>query len=84
MATEIQSLLAFRLHLRNSLRTGVQFVVQGTVQLFNEGVRVLAVQEVRALVPAAVVLDIGAFFCEVEEKVGRPPEVLLTVCIITL
>ena len=61
----------------------MQLVVQWAEQLLDERVRVLAVQVVGALVPAAVVLHVGALF-EVANKVQvrRPPEVLLAVRVV--
>ena len=39
--------------------------------------RVLAVQEVRALVPAPVIVNVSAFFGEIEEQMRRSSEILL-------
>jgi hypothetical protein len=43
---------------------------------------VLALQKVRALVPVAVIRDVGALLEEVKIEVWRPSEILLPMCII--
>lgn len=83
MAAEVHPLLALILLVGQTIRTAVQLVVQWAEQLLNEGVRVLAVQVVRTLVPAAVVLHVRALFKVTNKvQVRRPPEVLLAVRIV--
>ena len=62
MAAEVHPLLALILLVGQTIRTAVQLVVQRAEQLLDERVRVLAVQVVGALVPAAIVLHVWALF----------------------
>ena len=83
MAAEVHALLALVLLVRQTIRTALQLVVQRAEQLLDERVRVLAVQVVGTLIPAAIVLHIWAFFKVANKvQVWRPPEVLLAVRIV--
>lgn len=63
----------------------MHLVVERAKQLFDERVAVLAVEVVGTLVPAAVILHIGAFLKRTYEvEMGRPPKVLLPVRIVTI
>ena len=62
MAAEVHALLTLVLLVGQTIRTAVQLVVQWAEQLLDECVRVLAVQVVGTLIPAAVVLHVWAFF----------------------
>ena len=63
----------------------MHLVIERAEQLFDERVAVLTVEVVGTLVPAAVVLDVGAFLKRTYEvEVRRSPEVLLSMCIVTI
>jgi len=84
MATKVLAFGALEFICGQAVRTSPQLEVERAEQLLDEGVRVLAVQEVVALVPTALVGDHGALLHEVEEQVGRPAEVLLSMCVVAL
>ena len=85
MATEVHALLAVELLLRQSIGTAVHLIVERVEQLLDERVAVLTVEVVWTRVPAAIVLDVGAFLKRTYEvEVRRSPEVLLSMCIVTL
>lgn len=84
VTTEIQSLLALELLFWDAIGAGTELVVQRTEELLNEGVRELTVKVVGALLPAAVVLDVGATLQIVEVKVWWSPEVLLAMGVVAL
>jgi hypothetical protein len=52
--------------------------------LLYQGVGVLALQKIRALVPITVICNIRALLQEVEIEMRRSPEVLLSMSIIAL
>ena len=63
----------------------MHLVIERAEQLFDERVAVLTVEVVGTLVPAAVVLDVGAFLKRTYEvEVRRSPEVLLSMGIVTI
>lgn len=84
VTAEIQSLLALELLFWDAIGAGTELVVQRTEELLNEGVRELTVKVVGALLPAAVVLDVGATLQIVEVKVWWSPEVLLAMGVVAL
>ena len=83
MAAEVHPLLTLVLLVGQTIRTAMQLVVQWTEQLLDESVRVLAVQVVGTLVPAAVVLHVRAFLKVANKvQVRRPPEILLAMRVV--
>jgi len=84
MTTKVKPLLTLTFQFWRTVRAGVQLVVQGAEQLLYQRVRILAVQEIRALVPAAVIFHIGTLVDIVKEEMRRTSEVLLAMGVVAL
>ena len=84
MAAQIHPFLAMILQVWHAVRTRVQLIIQGTEQLLDQGMGVLTVQVVWALVPVPVILHVVALFDKIEVKVWRPPKVLLSMGVVAL
>jgi hypothetical protein len=82
VTAQVETLLALELLVGHAVRTRTQLVVQRTEELLHQSVRKLAVQVVGTLLPAAILLHVGAPLQVVKVEVRRPPEVLLTMCIV--
>ena len=84
VAAQVESFLALELLVRHSIWARSQLVVQWAEELLHQRVRELAVEVVRALLPAAIVLDVRAALQIVKVEMRRPPEVLLAVRVVAL
>jgi hypothetical protein len=84
VAAKVEPLLALELLLRNSIWAKSQLVVQRAEKLLNKRVRVLAIEEFRALVPVSIISDVRAFLKVVKVKMRGSSEVLLSMRVIAL
>ena len=82
--TQITSLRARVGRVVGLIRTRVEFVVEGVVQVLHESVVVLAVQLVRTPLPGAFFIHVWTLLSQVVEKRGRPPQVLLAVRVVAV
>lgn len=84
MAAKIKPFLALEFLFRHSIGAWSQLVVQRGEELLDQAVSVLALQEVGALVPVAIICHIGAPIQIIKVEMRGSPEILLSVSVVAL